>query len=208
MGVLNMKKTIITIGREFGSGGREIGQKLSEALGIEFYDKELLEHTAKDSGLCEEILKHHDEKRTASFLYSLVLDPYNAGYAGSPYADMPIDQKVFLAQYDTIKKLAEKGSGIFVGRCADYVLSDNPNVLSVFIHADNDFKVKRIMERYELSERKAEDLISRKNKQRSTFYNYYTSKKWGNAKSYDLCIDSSIFGIDGTVELIKNAMEV
>ena len=203
-----MKKTIITIGREFGSGGKEIGKKLSEALDIEFYDKELLEHTAKESGLCEEILKHHDEKRTASFLYSLVLEPYNAVIAGSPYSDMPIDQKVFLAQYDTIKKLAENGSGIFVGRCADYVLADNDNVLSVFIHADNDFKLKRIMERYELSERKAMDLIVRKNKQRANFYNYYTSKKWGSAKSYDICIDSSKFGIDGTVEMIKNAIEV
>lgn len=202
-----MKKTIITIGREFGSGGREIGKKLADTLGIEFYDKELLEHTAKESGLCEEILKHHDEKRTASFLYSLVLEPYNAGIASSPYSDMPIDQKVFLAQYDTIKKLADKGSGIFVGRCADYVLSDYENVLSVFIHADNDFKIKRIMERYDLSERKAMDLIGRKNKQRSTFYNYYTSKKWGSAKSYDLCIDSSKFGVDGTVELIKKAIE-
>lgn len=203
-----MKKTIITIGREFGSGGREIGQKLSEALGIEFYDKELLNHTAKESGLCEEILKHHDEKRTASFLYSLVLEPYNVGIAGSSYSEMPIDQKVFLAQYDTIKKLAEKGSGIFVGRCADYVLNENNNVLSVFIHADNDFKVKRIMERYNLSERKAMDLISKKNKQRSSFYNYYTSKKWGSAKSYDLCVDSSKFGIEGTVEMIKSAMEI
>lgn len=202
-----MKKTIITIGREFGSGGREIGEKLSSALGIEFYDKELLEHTAKESGLCEEILKHHDEKRTASFLYSLVLEPYNSGYAGSPYSEMPIDQKVFLAQYDTIKKLAENGSGVFVGRCADYVLGENDNVLSVFIHADNDFKVKRIMECYELSERKAMDLIGRKNKQRSIYYNYYTSKKWGNAKSYDLCIDSSKFGIDGAVDLIKKAVE-
>lgn len=201
-----MKKTIITIGREFGSGGREIGQKLSEALGFNFYDKELLEHTAKESGLCEEILKHHDEKRTASFLYSLVLEPYNAGMAGAPYSDMPIDQKVFLAQYDTIKKLAENGNGIFVGRCADYVLGDNENVLSVFIHADNDFKVKRIMEKYDLPERKAMDLITRKNKQRATFYNYYTSKKWGNAKSYDLCIDSSRLGIDATVELIKKAV--
>jgi len=201
-----MKKTIITIGREFGSGGREIGQKLAEALSIDFYDKELLEHTAKDSGLCEEILKHHDEKRTASFLYSLVMEPYNAGFAGAPYNDMPIDQKVFLAQYDTIKKLAEEGSGIFVGRCADYVLADNENALKVFIHADNDFKVKRIMERYDLSERKAINLISRKNKQRSAYYNYYTSKKWGNAKSYDLCIDSSVFGIDGTVEIIKKSV--
>lgn len=203
-----MKKNIITIGREFGSGGREIGQKLAEALGFKLYDKELLEQTAKDSGLCEEILKHHDEKRTASFLYSLVLEPYNTGLAGAPFNDMPIDQKVFLAQYDTIKKLAENGNAIFVGRCADYVLGDNPDVLSVFIHADNDAKVKRIMEKYDLNERKAMDLISRKNKQRATFYNYYTSKKWGSAKSYDLCIDSSKMGIEGTVEIIKQSIKL
>ena len=202
-----MNKHIITIGREFGSGGREIGEKLSKELGIEFYDRKLLEHTAKESGLCEEILEHHDEKKRSSFLYSLVMEPHNTGFGGSAYTEMPIDQKVFLAQFNTIKKLAENGSCIFVGRCADYVLAQEKNILNIFISADNDFKVRRVMERHNLSEKKAMDLIVKKNKQRSSYYNYYTSQKWGNAKTYDLCIDSSKFGIDGTVEIIKKALE-
>ncbi len=201
-----MSNHIITIGREVGSGGREIGERLARELNIECYDRKLLEHTAKESGLCEEVLEHHDEKKRSSFLYSLVMEPHNAGFGGSPYAEMPIDQKVFLTQYNTIKKLAEQGSCIFVGRCADYVLAQQDHVLNVFITANKAFKVKRLMEQYNLTEKKAMDLIVKKDRERSSYYNYYTSQKWGNAKSYDLCIDSSKFGIDGTVQVIKNAL--
>ena len=134
-----MANKIYTIGREFGSGGREVGEKLAAKLGIKLYDKELLQQAAKDSGFCEEIFENHDEKPTNSFLYSLVMDTYSvSGYSAAPFLDMPLNHKVFLAQFETIKKIAEKESCVIVGRCADYALSDNPNCINVFIHADLD----------------------------------------------------------------------
>ena len=127
--------TIITIGRQFGSAGREIGEKLAEELGIKCYDKELLTRAAKESGFCEELIHTHDERPTNSFLYNLVMDTYSFGYNAAGLVDMPISQKVFLAQFDAIKKIAAEGPCIIVGRCADYALADNPNCISVFIHA-------------------------------------------------------------------------
>ena len=126
-----MGNLVITIGRECGSAGRLIGQKLAADLGVKCYDKELLTLAAKNSGLCEELFKTHDEKPTSSFLYSLVMDTYSLGYNTSAYMDMPINHKIFLAQFDTIKKLAEEESCVIVGRCADYALADYPNTVSV-----------------------------------------------------------------------------
>ena len=123
-------KTIITIGRQYGSAGHSIGKILADDLGIKYYDKELLERAAKDSGLCQELFENHDEKPTNSFLYSLVMDSYSFGY-GSTMMDMPLNQKVFLAQFDAIKKLAEEGPCVMVGRCADYALSDWPDTGAV-----------------------------------------------------------------------------
>lgn len=128
-------KTIITIGRQYGSAGHSIGKILADDLGIKYYDKELLERAAKDSGLCQELFENHDEKPTNSFLYSLVMDSYSFGY-GSTMMDMPLNQKVFLAQFDAIKKISQDGPCVIVGRCADYALEENPNVLSIFIKAD------------------------------------------------------------------------
>ena len=122
-------KTIITIGRQYGSAGHSIGKILADDLGIKYYDKELLERAAKDSGLCQELFENHDEKPTNSFLYSLVMDSYSFGY-GSTMMDMPLNQKVFLAQFDAIKKISQDGPCVIVGRCADYALEENPNVLS------------------------------------------------------------------------------
>lgn len=201
-----MANKVITIGREFGSGGREIGQKLAADLGIKCYDKELLDRAAKDSGLCKEIFENNDEKHNRSFLYSLVMDTYSMGYASSIYGDMPINQKVFLAQFEAIKKLAEEESCVIVGRCADYALSDYPGLLSVFVHGDMDARIARIMRVRNLDAKKAKELIMKTDKQRSSHYNYYTSKEWGNSDSYHLCIDSGKFGIDGTVDMIKLAL--
>ena len=190
------ERTVITIGREFGSGGHEIGMKLAEKLGIKCYDKELLQVAAKESGLCEELFASQDEKPTNSFLYSLVMDTYSLGYSNS-YVDMPINHKVFLAQFDAIKKLAAKESCVIVGRCADYALEDDPFAVSVWI--------KKL---YELNDSKAADLIQKTDKKRASYYNYYSSKKWGEAKSYDLCIDSGLVGIDGAIELILKFIEL
>ena len=137
--------TIITIGREYGSAGRQIGYKVAEDLGIKLYDRELLERAAKESGICEELFETHDEKPTNSFLYSLVMDSYSFGYPSSSYTDMPINHKIFLAQFDTIRKIASEGPCILVGRCADYALEEFDNVLSVFIHADMDARIRRII---------------------------------------------------------------
>ena len=197
-----MTNTIITIGREFGSGGCEIGHKLAEKLGIKCYDKDMLDLAAKESGICEEIFESHDEKPTSSFLYSLVMDTYSMGYSGNTYTDMPINHKVFLAQFDAIKKIADEGPCILVGRCADYALESYKNVVSVFIHADLDARIRRIARIYNLTDAKAKDMILKTDKKRAGYYNYYTNKKWSDSKSYELCLTSSELGIDGTANAI------
>ena len=201
------KQIIISVGREYGSGGREIGEKVAAHFGIPCYDKELLSRAAKESGFCEEMIESHDERPTNSFLYNLVMDTYSFGYNASSFVDMPISHKIFLAQFDTIKKIASEGPCVIVGRCADYALSDYKNCIHLFIYGDEKVKTKRIMEKYNLSEAKAKDMIVKKDKQRQSYYNYYSSKKWGRADSYDLCINSSVLGIDGTVKLIIQYIE-
>ena len=199
--------TIITIGRQAGSGGREIGEKLAEYFGIKFFDKELLTRAAKESGFCEEMIQLHDEKPTNSFLYNLVMDTYSFGYNASTFVDMPISHKIFLAQFDTVKKIADEGACVIVGRCADYALSDYKNVLKLFIYADEKDRVERVMKAYNMTEKESLERITKTDKQRQSYYNYYSSKKWGKAESYDLCINSSLLGIEGTVKLIVQAVE-
>ena len=204
-----MANKIYTIGREFGSGGREVGEKLAAKLGIKLYDKELLQQAAKDSGFCEEIFENHDEKPTNSFLYSLVMDTYSvSGYSAAPFLDMPLNHKVFLAQFETIKKIAEKESCVIVGRCADYALSDNPNCINVFIHADLDVRIKNVSRNLNITENKARDIINKTDKQRASYYNYYTSKKWGDSKSYNLSLDAGKLGTDNCVEMILKFREL
>lgn len=199
--------TVVTIGRQFGSAGREIGEKVAAHFGIQCYDKELLTRAAKESGFCEEMIQNHDERPTNSFLYNLVMDTYSFGYNASSFMDMPISHKVFLAQFDTIKKIASEGPCVIVGRCADYALSDLTNSIHLFIYGSDEVKVKRIMEKYDLTDAKAREMITKKDKSRQSYYNYYSSKKWGKADSYDLCINSSVLGVDGTVKLIIQYIE-
>ena len=204
-----MANKIYTIGREFGSGGREVGEKLAAKLGIKLYDKELLQQAAKDSGFCEEIFENHDEKPTNSFLYSLVMDTYSvSGYSAAPFLDMPLNHKVFLAQFEKIKKIAEKESCVIVGRCADYALSDNPDCINIFIHADLDVRIKNVSRNLNITENKARDIINKTDKQRASYYNYYTSKKWGDSKSYNLSLDAGKLGTDNCVEMILNFREL
>ncbi len=200
--------TIITIGRQFGSAGREIGYRIADDFGIKLYDKEMLNRAAKESGICEELFEAHDEKPTNSFLYSLVMDTYSLGYSSGSYTDMPINHKVFLAQFDAIKKIAGEGPCILVGRCADYALEEFDNVLSVFIHADMSARIRRIARIYNLTDAKAKEMIQKTDKQRSSYYNYYTNKKWSDAESYDVCLDSSVLGIEGTAEAIKQLVAI
>lgn len=199
--------TIITIGRQFGSAGREIGEKVAKHFEIQCFDKELLSRAAKESGFCEEMIQNHDERPTNSFLYNLVMDTYSFGYNSSSFIDIPISHKIFLAQFDTVKKIASEGPCIIVGRCADYALTEYTNAVNLFIFSDLDSKIKRISGKYDLTDAKAKDMIVKKDKQRQSYYNYYSSKKWGRAESYDLAINSGVLGIDGTVNLIIQYIE-
>ena len=149
------------------------------------------------------IFETHDEKPTNSFLYSLVMDTYSMGYSGGSYSDMPINHKVFLAQFDAIKKIADEGPCILVGRCADYALESYDNVVNVFIHADLDARIRRIARIYNLTDAKAKDMIIKTDKKRASYYNYYTNKKWSDSESYELCLSSSELGIEGTAKAIE-----
>lgn len=201
-------KSIITISREFGSGGRAIGKMLAESLNIDFYDKELLEIASKESGICEELFVKHDENYTNSFLYSLVMGSYPVTTDGRINTELPLNQKIFLAQFDVIRQLAEKGPCVIVGRCADYVLRSHDNVINVFISGDMLHKKRRILERYDIEKNKAEDFIRKTDKRRANYYNYYTDRKWGEARNYDLCINSSKTGIEGAVELMQDYIRI
>lgn len=199
-----MGDRIITIGRQYKSGGHDIGKALANRLGIAFYDRDLLKQAAKESGLCESVIEELDEKHTSSFLYSLVMDPYSLGYNSSAF-DMPLNHKVFLASFEAIKKIAANGPCVIVGRCADYALADTNNCLNVFIDAPIEYRAKRLMEIDDSVSNleKAKDIINKTDKQRSSYYNYYTTKKWGHIKSYDICLNSSTFGMEGTVDILE-----
>ncbi len=194
---------IITISRAFGSGGSEIAGKLAQKLGVRYYDKDLLKRAAEESGMCHEIFENHDEKPTSSFLYNLVMDTYSFSYGSSPYVEMPISHKVFLAQFDTIKNIAKEGPCIIVGRCADYALADLTNVINIFIHSTLEARADRISAKYGLTLDKAKEMIQKKDKQRANYHNFYSTKKWGKASSYDLCVDSHRLGIENTVSFIE-----
>lgn len=201
--------TIITIGRQFGSAGQEIGALVAKKAGVPYYDKSIISRAAKESGLCEEIIEVHDERSTNSFLYNLVMDTYSFGYNASSFVDMPISHKIFLAQFDAIKAVAKEGPCVIVGRCADYALADQANVLNVFICGNESCKIKRVLERHpELkTDSKARDMIQKKDKQRASYYNYYSNAKWGQSSTYDVSINSSVLGIDGTVKVLKHIVE-
>ena len=191
-------KIIISIGRQYGSGGQEIGRRLAKEFNIDFYDKELLTLAAKESGFSEEILKENDENHNGSFLYSLVMGTYTGGN------NLPLNHKLFLAQFDTIKKLVEEKSCVIIGRCADYALEYNPNCVKVFIHADIDTRIKRAIEEYGVSPDKVEEVIKKTDKKRESYYNFYTGKKWGLMENYDITLNSSFSGIDGAVRVIAD----
>ena len=195
-----MAKTIITIGRQYGSGGREIGEKLANDLGIPFYDNKLLEIAAKDSGISKEFFEENDEKPVNSLLYIL----------SNTYSDdnLPFNHKLFLAQFDAVKKVAAEGACVIVGRCADYALKDTDNCVNIFIHASIESRIERAVHEYQVPEKKAQEVILRIDKQRSSYYNFYTCQKWGRVENYDLSIDSSVLSIEKSVELIKDFIKL
>ena len=201
------KNLVITIGRECGSSGRAIGRKLAESLGIKCYDKELLALAAKNSGLCEELFKTHDEKPTNSFLYSLVMDTYSMGYNTSAYMDMPINHKIFLAQFDTIKNLADKESCVIIGRCADFILKDNPDVVRLFFYAPKEDCIARVKTQNGGTEKEIIRKIEKTDKYRSDYYRYHTGKDWNDSRNYDFCLNTASMSYEKLVAVVKAYIE-
>lgn len=201
------KRIIVTIGRQFGSGGREIGKLLAERLGIAFYDKELLALAAEKSGLSHELFENNDERPINSLLYSLSVNPYAMGHV--PGAEqMPMPQKLFLAQFDTIKSLAAQGSCVFVGRCADYVLREDPDCVNIFIHAPLEVRIQRVKQRLELSSEESRNAILKTDKKRAAYYNSYADRKWGATDNYHLAFDSSRLPPERAVGLVLSYLGI
>jgi len=200
-------KVIICIGRQLGSGGCAIGRRLSEIMNIPFYDKELLVLAAKESGLNEAFFENVDEQAARGLSYAFTVSlPYVGAF--SPYTDILSNDGLFKLQCDAIRHLAQKESCIIMGRCADYILREMPGMYSVFIHCPISDRIQSILSHNEgMAEEQAAELITKTDKARSAYYNYYTDKKWGAASSYHLSIDSSILGIDDTALLIKQLIE-
>ncbi len=199
-----LENTIITFGRQFGSGGHEVAKKVSEMLGIPYYDKELIAHAAKKSGLSENLFEGLDEKPTNSFLYSLVMGLQLGNSSYYRYGDITDVDNIFRIQSQAIKEIADEGPCVIVGRCADYILRDRENLVKVFIHAGMDFRTKRVMERDDMKEKAAIDYITKSDKRRASFYNFYTNGVWGSVDNYNLSVDTEKLGIDKSAELIVN----
>jgi len=199
---------IITVGRQYGSGGRYVAKMLSEKLNIPFYDKELLAEASKDSGICQEVLESYDEKQGKNLLFALISGVPNRADPSGMYMDMPLNHRIFLAQFDTIRRLADEGPCVIVGRCADYVLRDHPSVLNVFIKASREERIRRVVKYYEVDPVKAEEMLKKADKQRASYYNYYATGTWGDVNNYHLCLDTGALGIEGCVEVIAQCVEI
>lgn len=200
-----MKNYVISIGRQFGCGAHEIATKLSERLSVPYYDKEIIKRAAKESGFEENIFMFYDEKPTRSFLYNMSTDGFTGGIMSN---GVPLEDQVFQYQFETIRKVASEGSCIIVGRCSDYILKDYPNLLTVFLHADNDFRKNRVIDLYGLDSKSAAKELKAVDKKRARFHNFYSDEKWGDACTYDLSIDVSKLGIDNTIELIESYVNI
>lgn len=196
-----MSYRIVTIGRQFGSGGREIGERLAAEIGIPFYNNELIDMAVDYGNLDSEQLKKADEKRPGSLLYTI----FENSNAKTGY-HLPVQDAMYNLQSGVIRSLAEEESCVIVGRCADFVLKGRKDTISVFINADIEYRIGRIMRRDSISEKEALVKIKKMDKERSYYYNYYTDQKWGSMESYDVAINSSKLGIEGCVEILKKLM--
>ena len=201
-----MGNLVITIGRQFGSGGSDVGKLVAQRMGIKLYDKELINLAAKQSGLSEHILEDYDERPTNSFLYSLSLGAYSFDSAIASVPDMPIVDKFFMVQSQIIRDIAEKEPCVIIGRCAESVLKDHDSLLSVFIHSDIERRINRVCEKENISRSAAADLIKKTDKKRASYHNYFSEGRWGDAAAYDICLDSKM-GIDHMAKIIQYCAE-
>lgn len=195
---------IITISRQYGSAGREIGKKLAQELDIPFYDNEIITRAAKESGFAEAAFHRAEQKATNSLLYSIAMGLNSYGTQEFGYSSLSLDDRIYLAQSEVIHKLADEGPCVIVGRCADYILRNHKNVVNIFIWASLDARVKRATSSYELPQNKAAEQILKIDKRRANYYNYHANEKWGRADNYHMSIQSDVLGIDGTVKTIKD----
>jgi shikimate kinase len=196
------EKFVINIGRQLGSGGRQIGEKLAGQFGIACYDKELIQLASKESGLGKEFFENADEKKGHSIIGGLL--GLRTNISNEVYVNNYLSNETFFKiQSDIIRELAEEKSCVFVGRCADYILRDHPRCINVFITADTTDRVKRVALDKNITHEKAQEVIEKMDKKRSEYYNYFSNKVWGVAESYHLCINSSVLGIDETVDFIS-----
>jgi len=200
-----MEKRIITISREFGSGGHLIGKRLASRLDIPYYDKSILDRIAEESGYSREMMEEDEKKAKNSFLYSLTTA---FGSTGNGPDYLSINEKFFLAQFDYITKLAKEGPFVIVGRCADYVLREVPGVINVFVYADKQEKFRRIVNEYGLSREDAEKGLADIDKARANYYKYHTGQEWGRPVNYHLAFDSGYMNIEGCVDLIMRYVEL
>ncbi len=194
---MNDNKLIINVGRQFGSGGRLVAQSLGKKLGIPIYDQELITKAAEESGFSKDLFAKSDEKRNLFALSSFIVDVGRFGSADNYMSD----NQLFVIQSNVIRSIADKESAIFIGRCADYILRDRP-CLDVFITATEEVRIKRVASRMNITPEQAQAMMRKKDRTRETYYNYFTFGNWGVASNYDLCVDSSILGIDGTADMI------
>lgn len=198
---------IITIGREYGSGGRAIGKEVAKRMGVRYYDKELIDETAKISGLSAEYVQSVEESVTSSFLYNIVMNAgYSASFFGNTKETLPLDTQVYLAQQEAILKFAED-SCVIVGRCADHVLKGREKLLRCFIYAPLEDRVRRAVEEYGIDEKGAKKTVQQMDKNRSSRYNAYTDQTWGARDCYDLMINSSVCGERGSCDVIMKGIE-
>ncbi|MBO5280711.1 MAG: cytidylate kinase-like family protein [Clostridia bacterium] len=195
-------KIQITIARQYGSGGRMVGEKLAELLGFRYVDRELVTLAAQKSGYDPEILSRADEKSAGSLLYTLAMGSNMYGVHGGAQLEMPLNDKLFIVQSEIIKSEADKESCVFVGRCADYVLAEYPGRISVFLYASKDARIKRVAQEHGLSEKEASETINKTDKRRAGYYNFYTGGRWGDFENYHLMLDTSVLGTDKTAEII------
>ena len=202
------KKVVITIARQYGSGGRTIGEMLAKDMGIHYYDKELIKLASEDSGINERLFVNADEKIKMTKLFKMVKKVYNGQLIPPESDDFVSDHNLFNYQAKVIKQLAEEESCVMIGRCADYVLKDYDNVLSVFIHAPKDYCMEQAAKKVSISSRELEKYIAKTDKRRAEYYKFYTGREWTDARNYDLCLDSSKLGFERCVEEIQAYLKV
>ena len=198
---------IVTISRQYASGGREVAEKLAMEYGIPFYDRALIARAAKESGFAEAAFDNVEMKATNSLLYSIAMGMNAYGSPDIGYTHLSLDDRIYIAQSDIISKIADEGPCIIVGRCADYVLRERKDVINIFVWSSMPFRIKRAIERDGIEPEKAEDTIIRMDKRRANYYNYHAVDKWGTVTNYHLAIQNDFRGVDKTVEVIKQFID-